>query len=134
MKKSSLITSWVFQLIVAGILLSTLPYKFGSAQESVQLFSKLGMEPYGRYLIGTIELLVALLILIPSSVVLGAFLGAGIMAGAIIGHITKLGFEGDAGTLGLMAILVFVSCLVVLYLRRSQLSVIHRMFGGGDSL
>jgi hypothetical protein len=134
MKKSSLVISWILQLLIAGILLSTLPHKFGGSQESIDLFTRLDMEPHGRYMTGAIELLVCLLILIPGSVVRGAFLGAGVMAGAIIGHITKLGFSGDAGTLGAMAILVFISSLGVLFLRRHQLSFIHRMFGSHEEV
>ena len=51
------------------------------------------------------------------------------MMGAIIAHVTKIGFDGDMGRMGFMAILVFASSLTVLYLRRRQLPVIGRMFG-----
>ncbi|MFT5906498.1 MAG: putative membrane protein YphA (DoxX/SURF4 family) [Cryomorphaceae bacterium] len=128
MKKSSKIISWIFQIIVAAILFMTLPAKFSGAEGPVALFTQLGMEPHGRYLTGSIELLACLLILIPASVVYGAFLAAGVMVGAIIGHITELGFEGENGILGTMAIGVFVSSLVVLYIRRRQLPIISRMF------
>ena len=40
------IVSWVLQLIVAGILLQTLFFKFTGAAESVYIFSTLGAEPW----------------------------------------------------------------------------------------
>ena len=129
MKKSSLIISWIFQLIVAGILFMTLPGKFGGEAMPVALFTELGMEPHGRYLTASVELIAGILILIPASSVYGAFLAAGVMSGALIGHITKLGFEGDLGSMGMMAVVVFVSALIVLFIRRRQLPIISRMLG-----
>ena len=40
--------SWALQLVVAGILLQTLFFKFTGAAESVYIFSTLGVEPWGR--------------------------------------------------------------------------------------
>lgn len=129
MHKQSHVISWVLQIFVAGVLLWTLPYKLGGASESVALFSELGMEPHGRYIVGCIELLVCLLILIPGGIVRGAFLGAGVMMGAIIAHVTRLGFSGDAGVLGWFAVVIFLGCVAILYLRRKEFSIIGRMFG-----
>lgn len=134
MDKKSQIISWVSQIIVAVILLMTLPAKFSGAEQPVALFTELGMEPHGRYLTACIELLACLLILIPASAVYGAALAAGVMAGAIIGHTTKLGFEGDMGKMGFMAILVLLSSLTVLYQRRHQLAIINRMVGGDSKI
>ncbi len=129
MKKTSNKISWVFQIIVAAVLGVTLLPKLTGAAIPVALFTELGMEPHGRYLIASLELLAVLLILIPSSVIYGAFLAAGLMMGAIIGHITKIGFEGDLGRIGFMAIVVFTSSIAVLFIRRKQLPIISRMFG-----
>ena len=107
--------------------------KFMGAPDSVALFTKLGMEPYGRYVIASVELLACLLLLIPASAVYGAVLAAGVMAGAIMGHFTKLGFEGIMGQMFGMAIVVFLSALGVTYLRRRQLPIVDKMFGGGDT-
>ena len=41
---------------VAAILLQTLFFKFTGAEESVYIFSTLGMEPFGRYASGVAEL------------------------------------------------------------------------------
>ena len=78
----------------------TLYFKFSGHPESVQLFTELGMEPEGRIIIGTLELMACVLLLIPSSVTFGAILGSALMTGAIIGHFTVLGWEGERFQLG----------------------------------
>jgi putative oxidoreductase len=45
------IISWGLRIIAAVILLQTLYFKFTGHPESIALFTKLGMEPWGR--IGT---------------------------------------------------------------------------------
>ena len=57
---------WIIRIIPAVIMLQTLFFKFSAAPESVAIFSKLGMEPYGRIGTGIIELIAAVLILIPN--------------------------------------------------------------------
>jgi uncharacterized membrane protein YphA (DoxX/SURF4 family) len=114
---------WILRLIAAAIMLQTLFFKFSAAPESVYIFSTLGMEPWGRLGTGVLELVASLLILIPATTAFGALLGAGLMAGAILSHLTRLGIEvqGDHGQLFLYACLVLVSCLALLYTHRSQL-------------
>lgn len=102
----------------------TLFFKFSADPTSIQLFTELGMEPQGRLIIGGLELIACILLLIPSSVVYGAALGAGLMGGAIIGHITKLGWQGDRLSLGLLAIVVLASCLIILWLRKKELPLL----------
>ena len=62
------ILSWALRLVAAVILLQTLFFKFTGSPESVAIFTELGMEPKGRILIGIIELITAVLLLIPQSV------------------------------------------------------------------
>ena len=59
------VASWVLQLLVAGILLQTLFFKFTGAAESVYIFSTLGAEPWGRVGSGVVELIASVLLLIP---------------------------------------------------------------------
>lgn len=113
--------SWICQLAAVAIMVQTLYFKFTAHADSVQIFEELGMEPTGRILIGALELVACLLLLIPFSVVYGALLGAGLMAGAILGHITRLGWSGDRLDLGLLAIVTLAACCVVLYLRRLEI-------------
>ena len=125
MKKS--ILSWILRTVAAVILLQTLYFKFTAAPESVEIFTQLDMEPEGRILIGILELVTAILLIIPQSAAYGGLLGTGIMSGAVLGHITKLGFAGPMFSLGMLAILVLVCCLVVLVLHRDQIPFIRRM-------
>jgi uncharacterized membrane protein YphA (DoxX/SURF4 family) len=97
-------------------LLQTLFFKFSGASESIYIFSKLGMEPWGRYSTGIIELIASILLLVPRTTWVGAGLGAATMSGAIFFHLTKLGIEvnGDGGQLFMYAIVTLVSCLFLL--------------------
>ncbi len=117
------ILTWALRLIAAVIMLQTLFFKFTAAEESVYIFSTLGMEPWGRIGTGVMELIASILILIPRTTAIGAVLGLGIMGGAILSHIFILGIsvQGDNGQLFFYALLVFMSCMVLLYLRRHEL-------------
>jgi len=99
--KLSSILSWILRIIAAVILLQTLYFKFIPHPESVELFTKLGIEPWGRIGTGIIELIVNALLIIPSTVFLGAFPGIGLMAGAIASHLLVIGVvsKGDGGQL-----------------------------------
>ena len=116
------ILSWIFRLVVAIILLQTLFFKFTGAPESVYIFSALGVEPWGRIGSGVVELIVSLLLLVPRTAWLGAIGALGVISGAILSHLTILGIEvqGDGGTLFYLALAVFVSSLIVLYLHRGE--------------
>jgi putative oxidoreductase len=120
--KLKLILSWILRIVAAVILLQTLYFKFTGHPESVELFTKLGVEPWGRIGTGVIELIAGVLLLIPSTVFVGAFLGVGLMAGAILSHLTVIGIEskGDGGQLFVLAITVMVCCLVILVLHKNQ--------------
>lgn len=114
---------WILKVLVAGILLQTLFFKFTAAPESVYIFSTLGMEPWGRIGSGVAELIASILILYPRIDAFGALMSLGVISGAIMSHLLFLGIEvqGDGGLLFIMAITVFVASTVVLYLRREQL-------------
>ena len=115
--------SWALQLIVAGILLQTLFFKFTGAAESVYIFSTLGAEPWGRIGSGVVELIAALLLLYPATITLGALLSLGVITGAIVSHLTVLGIEvqGDGGLLFFLALAVFVASAAILVLRRGDI-------------
>ena len=122
----SAVTSWALQLVVAVILLQTLFFKFTGAAESVYIFSTLGAEPWGRIGSGIVELIAAILLLVPATVTVGATLALIVIVGAILSHLTILGIEvqGDGGLLFLLALTVFVGSAVILVLRRHEIPVI----------
>ena len=125
---------WILRLVAAIILLQTLFFKFTAAPESVYIFTKLGMEPYGRIGTGIIELIASACLLYPRLTWLGAILAAGTMAGAIMSHLTQLGivvqYEGfnDHGQLFIMAVVTLVCCAALLWQDRKQVPFINRYF------
>jgi uncharacterized membrane protein YphA (DoxX/SURF4 family) len=114
---------WVVKLIAVAILVQTLFFKFSGAEESVYIFSTLGIEPFGRIGSGIVELLASILILIPRTSLIGALLGLGTMTGAIISHLFILGIvvKNDGGTLFILAIITFICCLVIVYKERTKI-------------
>ena len=123
--------TWALQLVVAGILLQTLFFKFTGAAESVYIFSTLGMEPFGRYASGVAELIAAVLLLIPGCATFGALLALGVISGAIVSHLTVLGIEvqGDGGLLFALAIVVFIGSLAILALRWREVPLVGAIPG-----
>jgi len=119
----STISTWVLRLLAAIILLQTLFFKFTAAEESVYIFTQIGMEPVGRIGIGIMELIAAILILYPKTTPYGALLAVGLMAGAIFFHLTKLGIvvKNDGGQLFVYALIVLVSSAILLVIFRQQL-------------
>lgn len=115
--------SWTFRIIAAAILLQSLYFKFGSHPDSISLFELLGVEPYGEFTLGVIELIISILILNSRTLLLGSILGIGIMTGAIISHIFILGivFQDDGGKLFLLAIICFLACMGQVVFLRNQL-------------
>ena len=120
------IASWVCQIVAAAILGQTLFFKFTGAEESVYIFSVLGLEPWGRILTGCAELVAALLLLFPRTAATGAVLAMGLMAGALFSHLTKLGIEvkGDHGLLFGLATVVLLAAALVAFVRRHQLPLV----------
>ena len=117
------IFSWALRLTAAIILLQTLFFKFTASEESVYIFSTLGMEPFGRIGSGIAELIAVVLILIPRTTLIGALLGAGVMIGAIFSHIFVLGIEvkNDGGLLFILAIITFLCCSVLVFQNKSKI-------------
>lgn len=128
--KKELFISWILRIVAAIILLQTLYFKFTGAAESIELFTKLGVEPAGRIGIGIIELITGIALLIPKTVFIGAFLGTGIMLGAIISHVFILGISsnGDGGLLFLLAIVVLICSVSLLFLHKTKgISLLHQL-------
>lgn len=128
--KTQLVVSWLVRLAAAIILLQTLFFKFTGAPESVYIFTKVGMEPWGRYGSGVAELIAAVLLMSSCYCWLGALLALGVMGGAIMSHLTVLGVvvQNDGGLLFGLAVGVAICCLVTLLLHRKQIPVIAGWF------
>ncbi len=115
---------WALRILAALIILQTLFFKFTGSEESIYIFSQLGMEPWGRIGTGVLELIASFLILYPRTTFLGAALGTGLMAGAIWFHVTKLGIvvQGDGGQLFIYALVAFICSGILLIVYRNDLT------------
>ena len=122
------VLSWLLRLTAAIILLQTLFFKFTAAPESVYIFTKVGAEPWGRLGSGIVELIAAALLLTPRFNWLGSLIALGVMAGAILSHLTVLGIEvqGDKGLLFALALIVFIASATNLALHRAEIPIIGR--------
>lgn len=117
------IITLIIKLIAVVILLQTLFFKFTGAEESIYIFTRLGVEPLGRIGSGIVELIACILILIPRTTLIGALLAFGTMIGAIISHIFVLGIivKNDGGELFILAITTLLCCLYLIYQNRSKI-------------
>jgi uncharacterized membrane protein YphA (DoxX/SURF4 family) len=124
--KTCIMIAWICRVAAAVILLQTLFFKFTAAPESVYIFTKVGLEPWGRIGSGVAELIAAILILIPATTWLGAGLALGIMAGAIFSHLTVLGVVvmNDGGLLFGLALAVAAFSAVLLFLQRRRVPIL----------
>lgn len=128
--RTATVVSWACQLTAAVILGQTLFFKFTGAPESRYIFATLGVEPWGRIGTGVLELVAVALLLFPRTPALGAVLAMGLMGGAIMSHLTKLGIEvqGDHGLLFTLALVTLVAAGIVALLRRRELPVVGGLF------
>jgi putative oxidoreductase len=124
------VVAWICRIVAATLLLQTLFFKFSAAPESVYIFEKVGIEPWGRIGSGIVELVAAILLLWPGLSWLGAGLALGVIGGAIMSHLTVLGIEvqGDRGLLFGLALLVAACSAILLFLQRRSIPVIGSFF------
>ena len=117
-----LIASWICRIIASAILAQTLLFKFTGAEESVYIFTRMGMEPWGRYATGFAELLTAILLLVPRTAWAGAVLAAALMVGAVGSHLTVLRIvvKDDHGPLFGLALGALACSCATAYLQRHQ--------------
>ena len=116
------IAPWALRMLAALIMLQTLYFKFSGSEESVYIFSQIGIEPWGRIGTGILELIASILILFPKTTFFGSVLAIGLMIGAIGAHLTKLGVvvKNDGGQLFIYALLVLVSSITLAFIYRNE--------------
>lgn len=119
--KNSYITLAV-KILVALILIQTLFFKFTGSEESVYIFSKLGVEPFGRIGSGSIELVASVLLFFKSTRFYAAFIAMGTMLGAIASHLFILGIsiKMDNGLLFALACITFLGSSFLTYTYRED--------------
>ena len=127
--KTQVVVAWICRIVAAVILLQTLFFKFSAAPESVYIFTKVGIEPWGRIGSGIVELIAAVLLFVPGLTWLGAGLALAVIGGAIVSHLTLLGIEvqGDHGVLFALAIVVAVCSAVLLFIYRRTIPIVGNL-------
>ncbi len=120
----ALVVTWIAQVVVAGVLGYAAYRKLADHPADIKLFTTIGMEPAGRYVIGGLELLAATVVLVPQGAVYGAILGLGVMLGAIIGHLTAIGIDVKLA----FALLVAALCVVIIGIRRYDAEFLRNLW------
>src|ERR1700733_13268164 len=83
---------WTLQILAAGAFLFFGGLKLaGASPEVIQLFDKIGVGQWFRYLTGGLEVIGAVALLVPRSTIFGACLLSCIMVGAVITHLLIVG-------------------------------------------
>jgi putative oxidoreductase len=82
---------WVLQIVSAGMFLMAGTLKLSGNPMMVQMFGVIGLGQWFRYLTGAIEVVGAVLLVIPSVAAYGALALAMTMIGAIITHLFIVG-------------------------------------------
>jgi uncharacterized membrane protein YphA (DoxX/SURF4 family) len=105
---------WVLQVAAAGMFVMVGFLKLSGNPQLVGLFEAIGIGQWFRYLTGTLEVAGAILLLVPRTSGVGAFLLAGVMACAVVTHVFIVGGSP------LMAITLLVVTTVVAWGRRRR--------------
>jgi len=129
LSRNERITSWVCSLIAAAIMIETLFFKFTASEESVYIFSKMGTEPWMRWVQGIWELGASIGLLVPRLRWVGGILTTGAMGAAILSHMTWLGFAimGDHGLLFAMAVTTFICGFTVMCIHRHAIPFVDSL-------
>lgn len=120
-------------MLVAGILLQAIFFKFTYAPETQVIFGPRGGRPAATAA-GMIELICVILLLIPRTAAIGALMSLIVISGAIFTHLSSLGIQivdpetgaSDRGFLFVLALVVMIGSLVVLGLRWQTLPYLGR--------
>ena len=89
--KGRTIGLWVLRVFLAVAFLAAGGAKLAGAQAMVEIFDKIGLGQWFRFVTGTLEVSGAILLLLPSLTIYGAALLLLVMVGAVTAHLTVLG-------------------------------------------
>ncbi|SIO55908.1 DoxX-like family protein [Singulisphaera sp. GP187] len=109
---------WILQVLLAAAFLGAGGAKLAGVEMMVEEFRKVGLGQWFRCLTGTLEVLAAVLLIVPRTSGLGALLLAPIMIGAVVAHLVVLK-SSPAAPLVLLAL-----AAVVAWGRRDSIRVI----------
>ena len=113
-RKAINIVLWTLQVLVALAFVAAGSGKLLGSPEMIALFGVVGIGQWFRYVTGLLELPGALLLLVPGRAAFGSVLLAGVMAGAVVAHLTVL-HTAPTGPLVLLTLIALIA-----WGRRSQ--------------
>jgi hypothetical protein len=85
------VATWVLRIVLAAVFLIAGTSKLAGARTHVETFENLGVGQWLRYVTGSVEVIAAILIMIPRTVVLGAALLTATMIAATATHLFLIG-------------------------------------------
>src|ERR1700704_4467699 len=112
----ALVALWVTQVAVAGMFLFVGGLKLTGAPELVALFDAIGIGQWFRYVTGSIEVVSAVGLLVPSWAAFGALLLIPTMVGAVVAHLFIVGGSAVPATV------LLTGSLGIAWVRRDQLA------------
>jgi putative oxidoreductase len=112
----ALIALWVTQVAVAGMFLFTGGLKLTGAPQLVALFDSIGVGQWFRYVTGSIEVVSAVALLVPSLAPFGALVLVPTMVCAIATHLFIVGGSAAPATI------LLIGLLAIAWARRHQLA------------
>lgn len=98
---------WVLQVLVAAAFLAAGLPKLAGGPEVVAVFDQIGFGQWFRYLTGGMEVLGALLLLVPRLAGVGALVLSAVMVGAVMTHLFLIG----GSPVGALVMLVLVAVI-----------------------
>ena len=113
------ITFWILQGLLAAAFLVAGTTKLAGPQMQITFFEEIGLGQWFRYFTGGLEVIGAILVLVPRTAVVGAVLLAMIMVGAVDIHLLITG-GSPVPPVVLLVIAVAVTWYRELYLKRLQ--------------
>lgn len=112
--KAANIALWVLQVAAAAMLGMAGLAKLTGNPDMVAMFGVIGVGQWFRYLTGGLEVLGAILLLVPALAGVGALMLAGVMVGAVLTHLFIVG-----GSPAIPLVLLVVLAIIA-YARRDR--------------
>ena len=114
--KASNIALWTLQVLVALAFVAAGSGKLLGSADMIALFEAVGIGQWFRYVTALLEVVGAVLLVVPGKTAFGAVLLACVMAGAVVAHLTVLHTAATA------PVVLFALTTLIAWGRRSQLT------------
>jgi uncharacterized membrane protein YphA (DoxX/SURF4 family) len=112
----ALVVLWLTQIALAGMLVLAGGLKLAGMPAMVALFDAIGVGQWFRYVTGSIEVVSAVALLVPSWAAFGALLLIPTMVGAVATHLFIVGGSAVPATI------LLIGSLAMAWARRDQLA------------